>query len=108
MRAIFDHPHVRPIVLALVVWSIAGGFFAALYTLLCLRTLGLSQATFGVIIAMGGIGSIVGAVLARPLGKRFGLGRTLVGAAAISVIAGLLIPLAGGAPLVAVVTFLTA
>jgi len=43
MRAVFGHPHVRPVVIALVVWSIAGGFFTALYTLFCLRTLGLSE-----------------------------------------------------------------
>ena len=30
MRAVLGHAYVRPIVIALMVWSIAGGFFAAL------------------------------------------------------------------------------
>jgi MFS family permease len=49
-----------------------------------------------VIIAMGGIGSFLGALAARPLVRRFGFGRTIVAALTISVAAGALIPLAGG------------
>jgi len=94
LRAIFGHPIVRPIVLTLMVWSIAGGFFVALYTLFCLRTLGLSESMFGVIIAMGGIGSLAGAVLARHLAKRLGVGRTLLLTSTASLACGLLIPLA--------------
>jgi predicted MFS family arabinose efflux permease len=67
MRAIFEHPHVRPVVITLVVWSIAGGFFTALYTLFCLRTLGLPEVTFGIVIAIGGIGSLLGALISRRL-----------------------------------------
>ncbi|HUJ58910.1 MAG TPA: MFS transporter [Kofleriaceae bacterium] len=96
MRAVFGHPQVRPIVLALMVWSIAGGFFTALYALLCLRTLGLSEATFGVIIAMGGIGSLAGALISRPLVRAIGLGRALLVTSTISLAAGLLMPLARG------------
>ena len=46
---------VRPLVVAHAVWSIAGGFFMALYTPFCLTTLNLSTTTFGMIVAMGGI-----------------------------------------------------
>jgi MFS family permease len=96
MRAVFGHPLVRPVVIALVVWSIAGGFFTALYTLFCLRTLGLSELTFGLIVAMGGIGSLLGAVISRRLVAAIGLGRTLIATATISLAGGLLLPLAGG------------
>ncbi len=102
MRAIFGHPHVRPLVIGLMVWTAAYGFYAALYTLFCLRTLALPEATFGIIIAIGGVGSFGGALLARPLVRRFGLGPTLVASSAISVTAGLLIPLAGGPRIVAI------
>jgi len=88
MRAVLGHPHVRPLVLSYMVWSAAGGFFAALYALLCLRTLALSEATFGVIIAMGGVGSLLGAMIARPLARAFGVGRTVIVAAALSTMAG--------------------
>lgn len=96
MRAIFGHPYVRAVVLALVVWSIAGGFFTALYTLFCLRTLGLHELTFGIIIAIGGIGSFGGALISRRLVARIGLGPTLITSAVISLAGGLLIPLARG------------
>jgi Na+/melibiose symporter-like transporter len=93
LRAVFGHPLVRPIVLTLMVWSIAGGFFNALYTLFCLRELGLSEATFGIIIAMGGVGALAGAILARGLARVLGVGRTLLVASAVSVICTLFIPL---------------
>lgn len=96
MRAIFDHPHVRAVVLALMVWSIAGGFFTALYTLFCLRTLHLSELTFGIIIAIGGVGSFGGALISRRLVSAIGLGRTMILSAVISLAGGLLIPLARG------------
>ena len=96
MRAIFGHPHVRAVVLALIVWSIAGGFFTALYTLFCLRTLGLSALTFGLIVAIGGIGSLAGALISRRMVTSIGLGPTLILSAVLSLAACLLIPLAGG------------
>lgn len=99
MRAIFGHPHVRAVVLALMVWSIAGGFFTALYTLFCLRTLGLSELTFGIIIAVGGIGSFGGAIISRRLVSAIGLGPTMILSAVISLAGCLLIPLASGSPM---------
>ncbi len=95
LRAVFGHPLVRPIVLTLMAWSIAGGFFVALYTVFCLRELGVSEAVFGVIIAMGGVGSLAGAVLARSLARSLGVGRTLVLTSALSLACTLFIPLAG-------------
>ncbi len=99
MRAIFGERHVRAVVSALMVWSIAGGFFTALYTLFCLRTLGLSELTFGVIIAFGGIGSFGGALISRRLVHAIGLGPTLILSAVISLTGCLLIPLASGSHL---------
>lgn len=96
LRAVFGHPQVRPIVISLMVWSIAGGFFMALYTLFCLRELQLSEAVFGVIIAMGGIGALVGALLSRWLVSAIGLGKTLVLTSALSLACAVFIPLAGG------------
>lgn len=95
LRTVFGHPMVRPIVLTLMVWSIAGGFFMALYTPYCLRELGLSKATFGVIIAMGGVGSLGGAIVSRSLARVLGVGRTMLVTAFLSLLCTLLIPIAG-------------
>lgn len=107
LRAVFRHPIVRPIVVSHMVWSLSGGFFMALYTPFCLRELGLSTTLFGVIIAMGGIGSLAGALLSRGFVRTFGLGRTLVMTSALSLVCALFIPLADG-PLWVVVSFLIA
>lgn len=106
-RAVFGHPIVRPIVISHMVWSISGGFFMALYTPFCLRVLELDEWLFGVIIAMGGVGSLAGALLSRTFVRVFGLGRTLVTTSMLSLACALFIPLADG-PLAVVVAFLVA
>jgi predicted MFS family arabinose efflux permease len=94
LRAVFGHPVVRPIILTLMMWSVTGGFFVALYAPFCLRTIGLSEQMFGVIIAMGGVGSLAGAILARGLMRRLGVGRTLMVTSALSLSCALFIPIA--------------
>jgi MFS family permease len=94
LRAVFGHPVVRPIILTLMMWSVTGGFFIALYTPFCLRTIGVSERTFGLIIAMGGVGSLAGAMLARGLMGRLGVGRTLLLTSTLSLACTLFIPIA--------------
>lgn len=94
VRAVFGHPLVRPIALTLMMWSVTGGFFIALYTPFCLREIGLPESTFGVIIAMGGVGSLAGAMLARGLARALGVGRTLLVTATLSLAFTLFIPVA--------------
>lgn len=96
VRAVFGHPVVRPIILTLMMWSVSGGFFVALYAPFCLRTIGLSERAFGVIIAMGGVGSLAGAMLARGLMRRLGVGRTLLVTSSLSLACTLCIPIAAG------------
>lgn len=107
MRAVFGHPIVRPIVVSHMVWSLSGGFFMALYTPYCLRVLELDTTTFGVVIAMGGVGSLAGALLSRTFVRSFGLGRTLVMTSALSLACALFIPMARG-PYVVIVALLVA
>ena len=105
LRAVFGHPYVRWIVTSHMVWSICGGFFISLYTPFCLRELALSKSLFGIIIAMGGVGSLAGALMSRWLVATIGLGRTLVLASALSLTCAVFIPLASGS-VAMVVTFL--
>ena len=96
MRAVFHHAQVRPIVLSLMVWSIAGGFFSSLYPVYCLRELQLSESLFGAIIALGGIGALGGALISRRLARAIGTGPTLIATSALSLVSLLFIPLARG------------
>ncbi|HMG53818.1 MAG TPA: MFS transporter [Kofleriaceae bacterium] len=93
-RAVFGHPQVRPVILTVMMWSVTGGFFIALYTPFCLRALALPESVFGVIIAMGGVGSLAGAMLSRGLARALGVGRTLIVTSAVSIVFTLCIPIA--------------
>ncbi|MEO8846863.1 MAG: MFS transporter [Kofleriaceae bacterium] len=105
MRAVFRNALVRPLVIASIIWTASYGFFVALYTMFCLRTLGLSQTVFGLIIAVGGVGSIIGALGARPLARRLGVGPTIFLASIFVSLAQLCVPLASGS-FVAIVVLL--
>ncbi len=103
--ASWNHPLVRPLLLATAASTFAGGTFAALYMLFLLKTLDLDVSTVGVIIAMGGVGSLLGALVSPPLTRRLGLGPALLLFLGVAEVAGLLIPLASG-PLWLVLVFL--
>ena len=63
---------------------------------LALKTLDLSPATLGLVISVGGIGALFGAVLADRLARRLGMGRALIVCMAGCRLAALLIPAARG------------
>jgi hypothetical protein len=95
-RACLSHPLIRPVLLTEAVMYFFGGFFLSLYMPFALGPLGLSPATVGVIIGVGGVGAFVGALLARPLQRR-GLGPAMGVSLLVGQGANLLIPLAGEA-----------
>lgn len=84
------------------------GFFSALYMLFALRVLGLDIAFVGLIISVGGIGALVGALIGPPFVRWFGLGPSVVLLFALTAASNLLIPIAGGADLFSVACLVTA
>lgn len=68
----------------------------AVYLLYLSRELRLGPAPIGLLVVAAGPGTLVGAVVAGPLGRRFGLGPTLVGSALLTGVGAGLIPLADG------------
>ena len=95
-RACSRHPIVFPLLLAQGTFGLFAGFFASIYMIYALRTLGLDVATVGVIIGVGGIGALWGAFVAMPLSRRFGVGRAVVWSLACWVVTTMLIPAAEG------------
>lgn len=91
------------LVIALGGGSFFGNFIGALYDIYLLRELGLSPAVLGITIAVGGVGALAGALLSSRLERRFGVGRTLVGALLFNAALSFLLPLAGGSPLQAAI-----
>lgn len=78
--------------------SLAGGMFGALYIIFCVKVIGLSPALLGLTIAAGGVGALVGAVLAGWLSRRLGVGPSFLGAQMLVALAIAIIPLAPADP----------
>ena len=96
LRAAWSDPLLRALAARTITAAFFLGFPASLYILFVMRDLGLRAALLGVIIAVGGAGSLIGAWFAEGLARRFGSGRTLIGSAAAIGAASLLVPLAHG------------
>lgn len=75
------------------------------FVLYVTRDLGLSPVLLGIVLAAFGPGGLLGALLAGPLARRFGVGRVIVGSVALGGIANLILPAVGG-PFVIVVPLL--
>jgi MFS family permease len=96
LRALLGHRLLRPIVLASMTESVFLKGIAAIFVLYATRELEISPLMLGVIMAVGGIGAIPGALLSAPAARRFGVGPTIIGGWLIAMAAWLLIPLATG------------
>ena len=80
------------------------GIFGTTWMLLATSVLGLDPAVIGVIAALGGFGSLAGALVSERIGGRYGLGRVMLVALLFAAVGNLLIPLApAGAPVLAIV-----
>jgi MFS family permease len=95
VRFIFREPLLRALGLRSATTFFFMGFFGPLYVLYAIEILHLRPALLGVVIAMGGVGAMVGSVIAPRIVQRFGLGRTFVVASLVQGLTNLLIPLAG-------------
>lgn len=93
-EAVMGQPLIRPMLIMTVVQTFFGSFFAGLYMLFAIRTLGLSTSLMGVTIAVGGVGALSGALLARLSVARLGPGPAILIMGMISAVSALLIPLA--------------
>jgi MFS family permease len=74
-------------------WSMVG----SVLLVYAVRELGMSPATIGLVLTLGGIGGLAGALFAPRIGRRLGVGATVVGASVLFGPPLLLVPLAAGA-----------
>ena len=96
LQVSWREPVLRTLVLRTATSSLFLGFGGSLYFLFAIRELGLSAALLSAVIAVGGAAGLFGTLVAERLAHRYGLGPTLIGAAALIGIASLLPPLARG------------
>ncbi len=92
--ALFASPVLRAISLSSATINLAGWMFLAVYVLYMTDDLGLSASGVGFVFASGGVGALIGSVLAPRLSRRYGVGQTLVWSAVGFSVFGLTVPLA--------------
>jgi MFS family permease len=103
LRIVIRHPLLRSMTLAAMALGALSGVFGAIWFLFAIDELGLDAATIGMIAAIGGVSSFVGALVAYRSSDRIPLGYLLIASVALVSIGNLLMPLApAGAPLLAV------
>ena len=89
-----------PILRSLVACGSIHNFFSrmidALFVLYMVDGLGLEPAAIGIVFAAGGPGALLGAIAVERLGRRIGVGRTILITQVFTGVSRLLIPLAGG------------
>ena len=95
LRLVAGNPYLRAIAGYAAVQSFFGNFIGALYALFVLQELGLGPVLLGVAIGIGGASNLLGTFLVGPVTRRFGTGRTMVGAVLLASCTGFLTPLAG-------------
>ena len=96
LRLVLRDVRLRAIVLCGGTHNLFSRGIDALFVLYLTQTLELSPVLVGAVAAIAGPGSIVGAVLASPVGRRIGAGRLLIGAQIITGVSQMLIALAMG------------
>jgi predicted MFS family arabinose efflux permease len=103
MSVVAHDPVLRGLLWGTLGLSAMWGVFGSVWLLFANTTLGLDAAVIGVVAALGGFGSLVGALLADRIAGRYGLGRLVVVSLLFAALGNLLIPLApAGIPVLAV------
>ncbi len=101
LRTVAADPILRALAACSGTTTLFGWGFLAVYVLYLTDDLGLSAAQVGFVFATGGAGALIGAVLAGPAARRFGVGPTIVGSRVLVGLFGLAVPAAVLVPSVA-------
>jgi MFS family permease len=98
LRFAWHDPYLRAMTAFSSLGNLALTGVDALLVVFLVRTVGLSAAAAGLVMASLGMGGVLGALAARPLGRRFGTARTMIFAVPGGLCFALLLPLADSGP----------
>jgi MFS family permease len=101
LQLVRRHPVLLPLTLRSIIAHVAGSFYGVLYTIYLIEDLQLNPFLLGVVVSAGGVGSLVGSLVASRVIARLGFGPALIWTAMGASIIGVLTPLAGGPILLA-------
>ncbi len=94
LRITFTDPILRAFALEAATNNLAWQVVEVVLLIYATQVLGLDALAIGTLFSLGAIGAVLGAVTAGPLGRRFGIGRTIAVAMVLCGFGTLLIPLA--------------
>jgi MFS family permease len=92
LRYVLGHPYMRPSMMFVAISNFSSNLVFSIFLVYAVRELDLSAATIGLVLSLSNLGVLVGAATANRLALRLGIGRTLIGSAALGGCSLLLVP----------------
>ena len=99
LKTVIHQPLLRASAVAVLLRGLAGGIYGALVVLYMSRGLGFNPGILGMIWAVGGVSSFLGAAFAPRISRRLGSGPAMVIGMGVFGLSSFFIPLASGATL---------
>jgi len=103
LRHVFGSQTLRAIVAGGGIHNFTTSIFTTVFVVYVTRELAMSAAVFGVILAIGSIGSVLGALVAHRIASVIGIGPAVVVAQFITVAGALFYPVAAGSQIISIV-----
>jgi MFS family permease len=95
-RLLRQHPALRALAGVAGTYNLFSQWISVLFVLFAIQELGISPTTLGLVLSAGAAGALLGAVMADPVARWFGIGRALVWAVVLECVAMLPIGLVTG------------
>lgn len=95
IRHTLSNPLLRTLAMGMGARAFFGSFLGTFYDLYVVRELGMTPVTLGLLVGCGGIGALIGSVVAGWLPRKIGMMPSIMGALIVSGLINLCIPLAG-------------
>ncbi|HLM02186.1 MAG TPA: MFS transporter [Pyrinomonadaceae bacterium] len=96
LRFVYGNAILRPLAESIALYFLFRQIVLTLFTLYAVRELNLEPFLLGVIFSALGFGFLLGALSVKSITARFGVGRAMIGANLINILALALVPLASG------------
>lgn len=104
LRFVFDHPYLRPALSCVTTCNFFSFILNAVLVLFASRYMALSPGSIGLAVGIGAVGGLLGAVMAGPLARRIGTGRTIAIGAIAFAAPFVFLPLAAGSTVTKIAT----
>jgi len=95
---VYRHPRLAPLALTTHLWFLFFSMFGTVFTVYALRERDLGADGLGVVLALAGIGAVLGTLATARIGETLGVGRTIILSRCLYPVAFAIIASAGFAP----------